>query len=208
MTHLTQITLDFAAVAKLRIRDVYDWHQRVWECVPGRDGQRRDFLTRLDQKGGGFQLLIVSPVEPTRPDWCPPDCWRGPKPVPESYFVRSRYRFQLRANPTKKVAVQNPDGSFKKNGRRVPLSKREDLIAWITRKGEQGGFAVQEETLRTIPRGREYFQKNGQHGLHSAVEFQGVLSVTDSAKFHETFACGIGSAKAFGFGLLVIAPMH
>lgn len=208
MTHLTQITLDFAAVARLRIRDVYDWHQRVWECVPGRDGQRRDFLTRLDQKGGGFQLLIVSPVEPTRPDWCPPDCWRGPKPIPESYFARSRYRFQLCANPTKKVAVQNPDGSFKKNGRRVPLSKREDLIAWITRKGEQGGFAVQEETLRTIPRGREYFQKNGQHGLHSAVEFQGVLSVTDPAKFHETFTCGIGSAKAFGFGLLVIAPMH
>lgn len=208
MTHLTQITLDFAAVARLRIRDVYDWHQRVWECVPGRDRQRRDFLTRLDQKGGGFQLLIVSPVEPTRPDWCPPDCWRGPKPIPESYFARSRYRFQLCANPTKKVAVQNPDGSFKKNGRRVPLSKREDLIAWITRKGEQGGFAVQEETLRTIPRGREYFQKHGQHGLHSAVEFQGVLTVTDPAKFHETFACGIGSAKAFGFGLLVIAPMH
>ncbi len=30
--------------------------------------------------------------------------------------------------------------------------------------------------------------------------------MTDPAKFHETFTRGIGSAKAFGFGLLVIAP--
>lgn len=207
MTYLTQIILDFATVARLRIRDVYDWHQRVWECFPDHDGQRRDFLTRLERKEGGFQLLIVSPVAPTRPEWCPPDCWHGPKLIPESYFTRSRYRFHLRANPTRKVAVQNPDGSFKKNSRRVPLSKREDLIAWIRRKGEQGGFAVQEDSLRTIPGGREYFQKNGQRGLHSAVEFQGVLAVTDPRKFRETFTRGIGPAKAFGFGLLVIAPI-
>ncbi len=80
-------------------------------------------------------------------------------------------------------------------------------MAWISRKGDQGGFTVDEDTLRTIPRGREYFEKNGQRGLHSAVEFQGVLTVTDPAKFHETFTRGIGSAKAFGFGLLVIAPI-
>jgi len=52
----------------------------------------------------------------------------------------------------------------------------------------------------------EYFEKNGQTGLHSAVEFQGVLAVTDPARFHETFTRGVGPAKAFGFGLLVIAP--
>jgi CRISPR system Cascade subunit CasE len=38
------------------------------------------------------------------------------------------------------------------------------------------------------------------------VEFQGVLELTDPAIFHETFARGIGSAKAFGFGLIVLAP--
>jgi len=208
MTCLTEITFDLATVARLRIWDVYDWHQRTWECFPGRDGQPRDFLTRLDRNSDHFQLLIVSPVEPTRPAWCPADWWRGPKLIPESYFARSRYRFQLCANPTKKVAVQKPDGSFKKNSRRVPLSKREDLIAWIRRKGDQGGFSVEEDSLRTIPRGREYFQKNGQRGLHSAVEFQGVLAVTDPQKLHEAFTHGIGPAKAFGFGLLVIAPIH
>lgn len=217
MTYLTQIMLDLATILRLqkaddqlKFRDAYDWHQRAWECFRRRDGHKRDFLTRLDWKKEtrSFHLLIVSPTEPTPPAWCPADCWRGPKPIPEGYFARNRYRFQLCANPTKKVAVQKPDGSFKKNSRRVPLSKREDLIAWIRRKGEQGGFSVEEDSLRTIPRGREYFQKNGQRGLHSAVEFQGVLAVTDPQKFHEAFTRGVGPAKAFGFGLLVIAPVR
>lgn len=209
MTHLAQINLDFATVVRLHIRDAYDWHQRVWQCFPGRDGQQRDFLTRLDQRREGFRLLIVSPVEPVRPDWCPsdPDCWKT-KPIPEAYFTRRRYAFQLCANPTRKVAAQEPDGSFKKNGRRVPLRTREEFVAWMTRKGEQGGFAVGEDTLRTFSRGREYFEKNGMRGLHSAVEFQAVLTVTDPQRFHETFTRGVGSGKAFGFGLLVIAPTN
>ncbi len=94
-----------------------------------------------------------------------------------------------------------------KNGRRVPLGKREELVEWIKRKGDQGGFTVVEATPRTFSRGREYFERNGRPGLHSAVESQGMLTVTDPAKFHETFTRGIGSAKAFGFGLLVIAPI-
>jgi CRISPR system Cascade subunit CasE len=205
MTHLTQVTLDFATAARLRLRDCYDWHQAVWTVFPGRDGERRDFLTRLDQRRDGFRLLIVSPSEPTRPDWCPPESWQS-KPIPETYFTRRRYAFQLCANPTKKVTKVGADGQATKNGKRVPLRAREEFVGWISRKGEQGGFAVDSDSLRSFSRGREYFEKKGMRGLHSAVEFQGVLKVTDPARFHETFTRGLGSAKAFGFGLLVIAP--
>ncbi|MBI4563286.1 MAG: type I-E CRISPR-associated protein Cas6/Cse3/CasE [Planctomycetes bacterium] len=207
MTYLTQVAIDFASVVRLGIRDVYDWHQRAWQCFPDRDGRPRDFLIRLDRKDAGFQLLIVSPTAPSRPDWCLPESWRGPKQIPPGYFQRSRYRFQLCANPTKKVAVQKPGGGFTKNGRREPLTGREELVAWIRRKGEQSGFVVEESSLRTIPRGREYFEKKGSRGLHSSVEYQGLLVVTDPTKFHDAFTRGIGSAKAFGFGLLVLAPV-
>lgn len=206
MTYLTQITLDFATAPRLGLRDSYDWHQRVWQCFPGRDGQRRDFLTRLDQRRDGFRLLIVSPREPIRPEWCPPEAWQS-KPIPETYFTKRRYVFQLCANPTKKVTKLGTDGQPTKNGKRVPLRTRDEYIAWITRKGEQGGFTVDTSTLRTFSRGRHYFEKQGMRGMHSAVEFQGVLTVTDPAKFYETFRRGIGPAKAFGFGLLVIAPV-
>jgi CRISPR system Cascade subunit CasE len=143
-----------------------------------------------------------------RPEWCPshPESWKTIS-VPPTYFTRSRYAFQLCANPTKKVIKLAPDGNRTKNGRRVPLGTREELVAWLGRKGEQGGFSVHEATLRCFPRGREYFEKPGQRGLHSAVEFQGVLGVNETTTFHECFTRGIGSAKAFGFGLLVIAPI-
>jgi CRISPR system Cascade subunit CasE len=207
MTYITEVTLDFATAARKGLRDTYDWHQAVWKAFPGRDGEKRDFVTRLDQHGKSFRLLIVSPVQPTRPEWCSSEeNWKS-RPIPEAYFGRTRYAFQLCANPTKKVIKEIEPGTRTKNGRRVPLTKREDLVEWITRKGVQGGFVVDEATLRSFSRGREYFNKNGRAGLHSAVEFQGVLEVNDPVKFYETFAQGVGPAKAFGFGLLVIAPI-
>lgn len=205
MTYLTQALVDHATAAKRGFRDVYDWHQAIWKAFPGRDGQGRDFLTRLDERDNGFRLLIVSPEIPTRPDWCPAEAWQT-KPIPETYFSKRRYAFQLLANPTRKVTKLGADGKPTKNGKRVPLVTREEYVAWMQRKGEQSGFAVESATLRTIQRGREYFQKKGMRGLHAAVEFQGVLTVVEPVTFHEAFTSGIGSAKAFGFGLLVIAP--
>jgi CRISPR system Cascade subunit CasE len=205
MTYLTQAIVDHATAAKRGFRDVYDWHQAVWKAFPGRDGENRDFLTRLDERDDGFRLLIVSPASPTRPDWCPVEAWQT-KPIPETYFSKRRYAFQLRVNPTKKVTKLGADGKPTKNGRRVPLRTREEFVAWIRRKGEQGGFSVAADTMRAIQQGREYFQKKEMRGLHSAVEFQGTLTVVDPVKFHDSFARGVGSAKAFGFGLMVIAP--
>ena len=110
MTHLTQVTLDFATAARLRLGDCYDWHQAVWKAFPGRDGERREFLTRLDQRPEGFRLLIVSPTQPVRPEWCPPDAesWKT-KPIPETYFARRRCAFQLCAPPLCVPALREPD---------------------------------------------------------------------------------------------------
>ena len=206
--HLTQILVSYEdAVRLLRIRDNYDWHQRVWQAFGGRDGQTRDFLIRVDRKEEAYRVIILSTSVPSKPDWCPTDCF-GTKVIPDDFFAHPRYRFSLLANPTKKLRVDNTNGSRKKNGRRVPLTQRVDLIAWLERKAATGGFAINPDSLRTIPRGREYFHKDGAtHGTHTAVEFQGELMVADPAQFRATVADGIGSAKAFGFGLLVLVPL-
>ena len=108
MNWLTQLTLDHAALARRHLRDSYDWHQRVWQCFPGRDGQTRDLLTRLDCQADSFRLLIVSCSPTTQPDRCPPDAW-GTQAMPEEYFDRTRYAFELRANPTKSPGpVESP----------------------------------------------------------------------------------------------------
>jgi len=205
--HLTQILVSYEdAVRLLRVRDTYDWHQRIWQAFGGRDGQPRDFLIRVDRKEEAFRVLILSHSPPQKPDWCPTDCF-GTKSVPDDYFSRPRYRFSLLANPTKKIR-SNQEGARTKNGRRVPLTQREELITWLSRKAELGGFVIQMDSLRTIPRGREFFHKDHRsHGTHTAVEFQGELVVTNPSQFRSTVAAGIGSAKAFGFGLLIIAPI-
>jgi len=74
--YLTQILVSYEdAVRLLKIRDTYDWHQRVWQAFGGRDGQVRDFITRVDRKEEAYRVLIVSRTMPTKPDWCPTDCF-------------------------------------------------------------------------------------------------------------------------------------
>jgi len=187
-------------------RDSYAWHKRVWEAFPGQPEADRNFLTRLDDTGHGFRLLILSEEPPTRPDWCPSDHWQS-KTVSDSFFQHQSYRFSLLANPTQKQVVRNPDGTRKKNGQRVPLNKREDLIAWLQRKGEQHGFAVHSASLKTIPRPRQQFLKKGKSGTHTATEFSGTLQVTDATAFEQAAKKGIGPAKAFGFGMLCLVPV-
>ncbi len=197
------------------IRDAYAWHQLVWQAFPGRDGEKRDFLTRLDDKPKGAQMLIVSPVEPRRPDWLgASDAWES-KPIPSDYFQARRYRFQLRANPTHKP-VKDSEGNYiadaKKRKRRA-ITGDAELAAWLRRKGETGGFRLCENAELEIWRDTQHFEKRRenirQRGIHSAVNFSGVIEITDPALFLKTtFAKGVGSAKAFGFGLLVLAPLQ
>jgi hypothetical protein len=101
MTHLTQVTVDFATAARQQLRDCYDWHQAVWKAFPGRDGEPREFLTRLDQRRDGFRMLIVSSEQPARPDWCPPG--------PESWKTKPIPAYVLRAQPLCVPALREPN---------------------------------------------------------------------------------------------------
>jgi len=204
MSYLTQAFLDYEAAANLKLHDAYDWHQLVWRAFPGRDGQARQFLTRIDrqERDRRFRLLIVSQDLPVRPDFWPGagEAWKT-REISAAFLSHGRYRFQLRANPTRRENVSR---------RRIPQRTPEEQLTWLKRKGEQAGFRVDEATLRIIPEGREWFrvEKRGQAGVHHAVEFEGLLAVSDPALFHAAFAKGIGSAKGFGFGLLALAPVR
>ena len=191
----------------LHIRDAYDWHQRIWQAFEGRDGQPRDFLIRVDRKEEAYRAIILSSSIPTRPQWCPSDCF-ATKAIPEDFFTHGHYQFSLLANPTTKIR-SNKAGERTKNGRRVPVLGHDALVSWMQRKAEAGGFSFDTETLRVTPMGLEFFhkKKDNRHGSHYAHEFRGVLTVTDPTQFRATLAAGIGSAKAFGFGLLALSPI-
>jgi CRISPR system Cascade subunit CasE len=205
MSYLAKIEIDHETAYKAGLRDSYAWHQKSWLAFPGRDSEERDFLTRLDEIDGGFRLLLLSATSPIRPAWCPEPSWEC-KEIAPAFFTHATYRFSLMANPAKKVRSA-PDGRLLKNSRRVGLSKREDLLDWLRRKGEAGGFTFEAEKTHTIPRPRQAFLKKGQAGLHTATEFIGLLTVTDASAFQEAVTQGIGPAKAFGFGMLCLSPV-
>ncbi len=209
------------------ISDTYTWHKRLWECYPDAPDAERDFLTRIDELEGAFRIWIMARRKPVRPLWCPSDGF-ALKEIAASFLSHRFYAFDLRANPVKTIVQRGPNGETllrangkRKNGKRVPLVKPEELRAWLIRKGEvrcrdkdtgldvPGGFRIiKEKPLEISPMMGNHFRKKEQSGYHGGVQFRGILEVTDPERFIETYHCGIGGAKSFGFGLLLLAPIN
>ncbi len=210
MSWLTRIRLSGSQAAAAGLVDSYAWHQAVWKMFPGKDGQDRDFLMRIDRKPFGFEALVLSPDEPRRPEWISDMRWEAPKQVLESFLDHERYMFDLRANPTIKRVIRDADGNRKKNGQRTTICDPVELGKWLDRKAETSGFSV--EMSEASPPVKNSFVKseNGKKkkGVHASVDFRGVLRVVDRELFKNAFVNGIGPARAFGFGMLMLRPVQ
>lgn len=224
MTWLARTSLDYETVARLRIRDCYDWHQRAWEMFPGRPkGHPRPFLFRVIEKNEGCDFWLMCREEPFRPDWVTSDNWKV-NPVRENFPFHSRYRFDLLANPTRRDESRDRwQGRERIRGkhRRFNLTDVRKQRDWLLDRADKYGFAVMkrevddeegdirgELALEIDPRRDFRFtRKDKLHGLHVGVRYHGHLEVTDRQKFVESFKQGIGSAKSFGFGLLLLTPI-
>lgn len=126
-------------------------------------------------------------------------------------------RFRLRANPTKRISAHNSEERTTKwHGKRVDLRREEDQIAWLHRKAEQSGFrllavdvAPDVPDVRVMPQAGAYGYRRidgkRQKLTFGAVVFEGRLEVQDVERFRSALIEGIGSGKAYGFGLLSVA---
>jgi CRISPR system Cascade subunit CasE len=219
MNWLTRMEIDVDLRKKHKILDNYDWHQRLWECFPDNPKAPRDFLTRIDQQDQFSVLWMASVREPVCPTWCPTENFVPPKRISQSFFEHKRYAFDLVVNPTKKLPIRGEDGRCLRQGKRVALVKEDELRTWLERKGMQrcldahgeavnGGFRLLPgHPLEISPMVEQYFRKSGHTGLHGGVRFRGVLEVTNTQAFIATYRHGLGSAKSYGFGLFLLAPL-
>jgi CRISPR system Cascade subunit CasE len=150
------------------------------------------------------------------------------KELPSSFLSHRYYAFDIRANPTKCVDQQNADGNIvlrrngkRTKGKRIPIVKPDDLRAWLVRKAQvrcydektkvaiPGGFRIVEKRpLEISPMVENHFHRKTDSAYHGGVQFRGVLEVTDRERFIDTYQSGLGSAKGFGFGLLLLAPIN
>ena len=201
--YLTRVQIDLASALRAGLIDAYRWHQGLWTAFPGRDGQPRDFLTRVEEKGAFFVVMVLSQTAPEPPGW---GRWET-KPVASTFLEHRRYVFALRANPTVKRVVRDASGERRKNGRRTRICRTEELCAWLEKKGKDSGFCLDAGLSVGAPVDQTCWR--GQRCIvHVRVDFQGVLTVTDPAAFVHAYRSGIGPAKAFGFGLMLLRPLR
>lgn len=209
MSWLAKLVIEpgLAAYRHIELTDAYGWHQLAWQAFPGLDGQSRPFLSRLDVGVTGYTLLLLcKDHEPQRPEWCPEECW-ALKTIAPAFLKFRHYRFDLRANPTRKIRLFDSSGERIKNGRRQPLTGLGEQAEWLERKAGQCGFRLVEAPDIGFCQD-QVFRKRGGQGVHTGVRFRGLLEVTQPENFAIAFYQGIGSAKGFGFGMLLLQPVR
>lgn len=237
MLYLSQLVLNGACRDVRRdLADCAALHTRMLSAFPDDPtitSARDHFgvLYRVEPAGanGGARMLVQSRH---RPDWSrlPTGYLRvsapDPKPVDQLYAHITdgqELLFRLRANPTRRISNRNTEQGEQWRGKRVELRREQDQLAWLHRKGEQAGFALVtartcnadgEATDATVPdlrtrdtATRVTSRRAARQLTFASVVFEGRLRVIDVSAFRHALEHGIGSGKAFGFGLLSIASI-
>jgi CRISPR system Cascade subunit CasE len=126
--------------------------------------------------------------------------YREFRPKPQ---VGQRLAFVLTANPTKKIRDEQMAAKPGKNidKCRVPLIREEEQKLWLARK--VNGAAVLESTT-VIPHPTLFFRKGNRAGKLATLTFEGVLKVSAPGELVRLLENGIGPAKAFGCGLMLV----
>jgi CRISPR system Cascade subunit CasE len=82
---------------------------------------------------------------------------------------------------------------------------REAGASWLARKAEIGGFSIDRDRLHIDGYDKVRIPRDGTRAIvFSSMDFQGVLTVHDPARFLAGMLRGFGAAKAFGCGLILI----
>lgn len=189
------------------------------------------FLFRVDPLPSARAAIIVQSAH--EPDWdyafhnaqyflaAPPQV----KAFDPRFEAGQRFRFRLLAYPVKRVSKNSTGESDETVGRKwadVPVPASE-LRQWLVRRTDSDwtdlkrtngkdtppGFRLSEDP--DVQPGYVYVDDNGKlkeaRRRRSAL-YNGVLEITNPDCFLRTLESGIGRAKAFGFGLLSVAPIR
>ena len=175
-------------------------------------------LWRLDNPATAtVHLYIVSPgrpdlthlVEqaglPTTGTWVTRD-YDG---LLDSLRPGQRWAFRLTANPIRS-GRKTADA---KDTQRFGYLREEEQIGWLFGRAARHGFAlaIQQDgqpNLRLHRRQTQTFKRGMAAVTLTTVTYDGILQVTDADAFRRALTSGIGHAKAYGCGLLTLAPVR
>ena len=199
----------------------YTMHSLIWDLFTDGPERTRDFIYRQDMVEGLPAFYSVS--ERTPNDRV--GVW-SVETKQYSPLVRKgqQLSFVLRANPVR----TKRDEKNKQHRHDVVMEAKTRLkeepavkppeaeivqqagFVWLATRAEDYGFSVRDGEVRADGYAQLNFvkPKGGSPVRLSTIDFTGLLSVTDPAKFTELLCRGIGPAKGFGCGMMMVRPVR
>lgn len=201
----------------------YEQHQWLWRFLPAPPGSPREFLFRRRDANGQPRYYVVSKAVPVSPS---PYWFVATKPYAPELAVGEWLDFDLRANPvvTRRdaagrssrhdVVMQAKTRLLRERGLRrwadwtaLDRPSMAELVhntglAWLQERAGRLGVEFDAGGLRA----EGYEQHRGKRGALrvSTLDFSGRCRVLDPHALQHSLFAGVGHAKAFGCGLLLV----
>ena len=196
----------------------------------------RDEVRVLPSGATAVHVLALTPALPDWSALIEQAGWSGSEegrglvrsldPLLELVVMGREFGFKVRGNPVSSTkAPSNPTASQRRaleqpgrrRGIRVAERTVEQQLRWFVQRSQPGngtwGFALvdpEEPTVSVVAREHRSFLK-GREERHRVtldrVTYEGRLRVTDPERLRAVLITGLGGAKAYGCGLLTLAPI-
>lgn len=193
-------------------------HQLMWTLFADSPERKRDFLWR-EAGDGRFYTLSERPPQDTHGVFH----IDPPKPFAPALNAGERLRFSLRANATVSHRAEAgkrgkpadvvmdalytvPKGKERAESRSRAI--QEAGLAWLARQAEKNGFSVGDDggvsAVSVIGYSAMRLDHRRSDMKIGVLEYEGELTVTEPQSFISAIGQGLGRAKAFGCGLMLI----
>ncbi|MBD1226858.1 type I-E CRISPR-associated protein Cas6/Cse3/CasE [Xenorhabdus griffiniae] len=223
--YLSKVTLHPSAYSiqapsrKKTKNDVYASHQLLWQLFT--EQEERNFLFRQEMSlSGRPEFLVLSTTAPIANS---SRFQIQTKSFAPQLHNGQKLAFKLRANPT--VCLTNKNSGKQLRHDVLMHAKRQTRHAgssgdlesammqaaqtWIQDEKRLANWGIRFDFAPDIERYTQHrsFKASGQKVAFSSVDFQGVLTLSDSELFLEQYQKGFGRAKSFGCGLMLIRAL-
>jgi CRISPR system Cascade subunit CasE len=203
--------------------------------LPPRGGEGPRVLWRVDHHTSGrADLFMVSPSRPDLTHLVEQAGWPASDESGWTTFAYGEFlnglttgdtwAFRLTANPVHHT--RKPGESRDVETKRTAHLNPQNQVRWLLQRQGRAGFEVTRKPIdkRLTEHGDEHevivhtesplrFRKQGEDASRRAVRlvsvtFDGRLRITDIDAFRHTLTHGLGKAKAYGCGLITLAPVR
>ncbi len=219
-----------AAHELARSRAKYGEHQWLWNFFPSAEDQKRDFIFRRHELNNEPRFYVVSERQPVTPS----PAWEvKSQPYQPQLSEDQCLAFQLCANPVvaiKSASGKSKRHDVVMHAKKMLLAERglgddaqwkqlaagenklplydlvhETCLAWLKTRGAGNGFEIISAGVDAYTQNKTNKPKSKESAIQfSTVDFSGDLRITDVELFKKVLFTGLGHAKGFGCGLLLV----